>query len=222
MGILDLLIGKKDGGGAKARRPVPAASTQFAASQSTQSTQSASSPHQVRKDILKLVMRELLMRNGIPNSWLAADLLRTTNSSRAQGIHVRFLMRHFEPRLMQHGPALEQEFTQRLLLLDPLAAKWLMGFSWQFTLEDASKCPPLPNAGTWTALAAAPAAPPAGAESAETPDPSGDVIAGPVFIPRPPEDVRSDLERLLALRDEDMKRHGKAGDNFAPTRPAKL
>src|SRR5687768_8701155 len=201
MGILDLLIGKKGGGEAKGRRPVPAASTQFAPSQSIQAS---TSPHQVRKDVLKLVMRELLMRNGIPNAWLSADLLRTTNSKREQGIHVRFLMRHFEPRLMQHGPALEQEFTQRLLLLDPLAAGWLMGFSWQFTLDDASKCPPLPNAGTWTAPPAPPA-PVAQDDRAATEDHSGDIIAGPVFIPRPVDEVRSDLERLLALRDDDMK-----------------
>lgn len=216
MGILDLLIGKRSGGGAKGRRPVAAASTQFAPSQSTQA---ANSPHQVRKDVLKLVMRELLMRNGIPNAWLSADLLRTTNSKREHGIHVRFLMRHFEPRLMQHGPALEQEFTQRLLMLDPLAAGWLMGFSWQFTLDDTSKCPPLPNAQSWTAPQTAPVEQP---EAAAPEDHSGDVIAGPVFIPRPADEVRSDLERLLALRDEDMKRHGKAGDHFAPTRPAKL
>ena len=219
MGILDLLFGKKGGGEPKGRRPAAAASSQFAPSQSMQA---ASSPHQVRKDVLKLVMRELLLRNGIPNSWLSADLLRTTNSKREQGIHVRFLMRHFEPRLMQHGPALEQEFTNRLLLLDPLAATWLMGFSWQFTLEDASKCPPLPNAGSWTAPPAPPATP-ASQDAAGAPaDQSGDVITGPVFIPRPADEVRSDLERLLALRDDDMKRHGKAGDNFAPTRPAKL
>ncbi|MCC2673388.1 MAG: hypothetical protein K0R58_335 [Ramlibacter sp.] len=217
MGILDLLIGKKDAGTAKTRRPVASASTQFAHSQSIQG---ANSPHQIRKDILKLVMRELLMRNGIPNAWLSADLLRTTNSKREQGIHVRFLMRHFDPRLMQHGPALEQEFTQRLLTLDPLAGNWLMGFSWQFVLDDISQCPPLPNASAWTAPQE-----PAFSTAAVAPAPenhSGDVIAGPVFIPKPVDEVKSDLERLLALRDEDMKRHGTTGDNFAPTRPAKL
>ena len=218
MGILDLLIGKKGAAAPKAARPAaPAASTQFAPSQSTQS---ASSPHQVRKDVLKLVLRELLMRNGIPNAWLSADLLRTTNSRREQGVHVRFLMRHFEPRLMQHGPAIEEEFMQRLLQLDPEAGNWLMGFSWQFVLDDASKCPPLPNANAWTAPQ--PEAVPQAAPAATPAQGEGDVIAGPVFIPKPVDEVRSDLERLLALRDEDMKRHGKAGDNFAPTRPSTL
>ncbi len=42
------------------------------------------------------------------------------------------------------------------------------------------------------------------------------------MIPRPAEDVRADLERLLAARDEDMKRHSQGGDNFAATRPATL
>jgi hypothetical protein len=215
MGILNALMGKKGASAAKSRRPAASTSPPF---RSSQSPQGSNSPQQVRKDVVKLVLRELLMRNGIPNQWLGVDLLRSTNAKREQGVHVRFLLRHFEPRLMQHGPALEQEFSQRLLLLDPLAANWLMGFSWQFALDDGSKCPPLPNASAWTAAPAdtATAAPArAGRE-----DHSGDVIAGPVFIPKPVDEVRSDLERLLALRDDDLKRHGKTGDHFAPTRPA--
>ena len=46
-----------------------------------------------------------------------------------------------------------------------------------------------------------------------------------IMIPKTQEDVRADLERLLALRDDDMKRHNapqKGGDQFAPTRPASL
>jgi hypothetical protein len=216
MGFLDLLLGKRgDAATARPRASRPAASTQFAPSHSTQA---ALSPHNVRKDVLKLVMREMMMRNGIPNAWLSADLLRTTNSRREQGIHVRFLMRHFDPRLMQYGVALERDFLQRLLTLDPQAASWLMGFSWQFALQDDQGVPPLPNAGTWTAQQPEPVTVPA----AEPASSYGDVIAGPVFIPQPVDEVRSDLERLFALRDEDMKRHGTAGDAFAATRPHKL
>jgi hypothetical protein len=214
MGMLELLFGKKKAA-ARPRHSRPAASTQFAPSQSTTNT----SPHQVRKDLLKLVLREMMLRNGIPNAWLTADLLRTTNSQREQGIHVRFLMRHFEPRLLQHGVALEQDFLQRLQLLDPQAGNWLMGFSWQFALEDTSACPPLPHAGYWVAPPAEPVrATPAAIEPEAH---SGDVISGPVRIPQPMDEVRADLERLFALRDDDMKRHG-VGDNFAPTRPSTL
>ena len=102
-------------------------STQFAASHSTPSPNAAA--HADRKELLKTALRETLQRNGIPESWLSADLLRTTSVKRDQGIHVRLLVKHWEPRLMLHGPALEHDFTQRLLLVDPKAMEWLAGFS---------------------------------------------------------------------------------------------
>lgn len=215
MGMLDLLRGKKaaPAGKPRAARSGAGASTEFGPSQATQQ---GGSVHALRKDLLKTVLRELTTRNGIPPGWLGADLLRTTNSRREQGVHVRFLVLEWQPRLMLHGVALEQDFTGRLLALDPQAHDWLMGFSWQFALGNAAACPPLPEPASWTAPPAAAAAP-AAPEHETKP---ADIIAGPVVIPQPADDVRADLERLLALRDEDLKRHGPGVDAFAPTRPA--
>lgn len=131
-------------------------------------------------------------------------------------MHVRFLVRHWDPRLMLHGVSLEREFTQRLVVLDPLAVDWLMGFSWQFALPDTAECPPLPHPGSWTAAPAD-----SGAPRLERETRPADIIEGPVVIPQPRDEVRADLERLLSLRDEDVKRHAQ-GDTFAPTRPAAL
>jgi hypothetical protein len=213
MGILDLLLGKKTPASARNARSAPN-STQFVASQQGPIS---TSPTNVRKDLLKLVMRETLTRNGIPQVWISADMLRTTSPKREQGIHMRFLVRVWEPRLLENGPALEKEFLQRLLLLDPQAASWLMGFSWQFALPDTHVPAAMPHPGSWTA----PREPLVKPVSAPETKP-GDIIEGPVVIPRPAEDVRADLERLLAARDEDMKRHAQGGDNFAATRPATL
>lgn len=190
-------------------------STQYIASQQA-STPSQVSPHSVRKDVLKAAMRDTLLRNGIPEHWLAADLLRTKSPARKeQGVHVRFLVKHWDARLVQYGVALEQDFYQRLLALDPLAGNWLMGFSWQFAMTDLSTCPPLPHPGSWTAPVQVDAEPVDDAPITR----AGDIIAGPVMIRQTQEDVRADLERLLALRDDDLKRHG---DGFAPTRPVHL
>lgn len=205
--------GARNSGNSGNSRP-PSNSTQFTASQSRDAQ---AGTHGVRKEVLKLVMRETLQRNGIPESWLSADLLRTASPRREPGIHVRLLIKHWDPRIMQHGVALEQEFYKRLLGMDPLAANWLMGFSWQFAMEDISRCPQLPHPGSWTAPQSV------GAEAADKPTTrSGDIIEGPVMIPKSEDDVRADLERLLALRDDDMKRHGTGSDGFAPTRPVQL
>jgi hypothetical protein len=191
-------------------------STQFTASQS-RDAQAGS--HGIRKEVLKLVLRETLQRNGIPDTWLSADLLRTASQRREPGIHVRMLIKHWDPRILHHGVALEQEFYKRLLGMDPLAVNWLMGFSWQFAMEDLSRCPPMPHPGSWTAPQTLDTVPPEDRPTTR----SGDIIEGPVMIPKSEDDVRADLERLLALRDDDLKRHGTGtGDGFAPTRPIHL
>lgn len=213
MGMFDLLRGKKAETTARPRnsRPPPA-STQFEASQ-----MSPGSTNSVRKDLLKLALRDMLMRNGIPQAWVSADMLRTSSPRREPGLHVRFLVRRWEPRLMLHGPALEQEFTNRLLMLDPQAADWLMGFSWQFALDDTSECPPLPHPGAWTAPPQMQVTTP---QSLATKP--ADIIEGPMVLPRSPDSVRAGLEQMLARRDDELKRQVQDGDNFAPTRPATL
>jgi hypothetical protein len=215
MGMFDLLRGKKPENTARPRhsRPPPA-STQFEASQ-----MSPGSANSVRKDLLKVALRDMLMRNGIPQAWVSADMLRTSSPRREPGLHVRFLVRRWEPRLMLHGPALEQEFTNRLLMLDPQAADWLMGFSWQFALDDTTACPPLPHPGSWTAPHVA--TQPQGTAQSPVTKP-GDIIEGPVVIPRSPDSVRAELEQMLAARDGDHKPQSQGGDHFAPTRPATL
>jgi hypothetical protein len=103
-----------------------------------------------RRELLRLVLRDTLNRTGIPTSWIGADLLAATSRGREPGIHVRLLLKHWDPRLMLHGIAFENAYRKRVLTLDPLADRWLLGVSWQFTLDDESACPPLPHPGIWT------------------------------------------------------------------------
>jgi len=114
MGIFGRMMGKTEPGKAAGKggnsRP-PANSTQFAASQSRDP---ATGAHAVRKELLKLVMRETLARNGIPESWLSADLLRTNSPKGEQGRNCGLLGRHWDPRRLQHGVALEQEKVKPL------------------------------------------------------------------------------------------------------------
>lgn len=219
MGMFDLLLGRKPASAGKSRnsRSAGANSTQFVASQ--QLTQSSGSQHALRKDLLRVALRETLSRNGIPSGWVSAEMLRTSSTKREPGMHVRFLLQHWDPRLMLHGVALQQDFMNRLLALDPHAQAWMAGFSWQFALEDDSLCPGLPHPGSWTAPAVGAASEPM--PIAPTTRPAG-IIEGPAMLPKPMEEVRADLERLLAVRDQEPRRNGDGGDHFAPTRPASL
>jgi hypothetical protein len=155
MGLLDLLFGRKPAPARKSRLFLTSqGSTSFEPSE-----QAPQSPGRIRKDLLRLVLRDVLARTGIPAEWLTADMVSSASPRRGDGIHVRFLVRHWSPRLLEHGPAFQEEFTFRLLMLDPRAQEWLHGFSWQFSLPDSQVCPRLPPPASWKAKAKATAAP---------------------------------------------------------------
>jgi hypothetical protein len=109
------------------------------------------SPMAVRKDLLRVVLRTTLTRNGLPTGWIGAEALSASSRNREPGLHVRFVVRHWDERIMRHSPALQADFEQRLLTFDPLAALWLRGFSWRYDLPDAAACPALPHPASWTA-----------------------------------------------------------------------
>ena len=150
MGILDLLLKPRASAAQKSRLFLTSqGNTRFGSSEGG----SSQGPIAVRKDLLRLVLRETVGASGIPGQWLDAQMMRSSSPRRGDGLHVRFFVRHWEPRLLEHAPGFEREFTRRLLMIDPAARDWLHGFSWQFTLPDADAAPPLPHPKSWMAPA---------------------------------------------------------------------
>jgi len=228
MGFLKQLFGREDS-------KLPQASRLFLPGSSMPSQDQKTTAAEIsngRRELLHSVLRNTLARHGIPASWLGAEMLVATSRGRETGMHWRLLVRHWEPRLLTHMVALQNSLVTRLLSQDPLAADWLTGISWQFALPDEAACPALPQPGYWTAD-------PRPAPAAVAPDrrSGADVIAGPVRITTPqsapaaaqPEatpdsadSVRHDLDRLLAVRDAEMKRHAQAHGSSEPTQPMYL
>lgn len=141
--------------------------------------------HATRKELLRVVLRDTLHRSGIPSSWISADVLASARA-REPGAHVRFLIRHWDPRLLRHGVAFQKSFLDRLLTLDPNAGNWLVGISWQFKLAAEAGCPPMPHPGIWTA------APPSEKSTSA-------LVRGADKPQEAPADVRADLDALEAL-----------------------
>lgn len=205
MSFLKQLFGGED-------RYAPAASRMFsqppeAASARTSTVEQAN----LRRELLRNVLRKTLNRHGIPLAWINAEMLVATSRGRETGMHWRLLIKHWDPRMMTYAVALQNSLIMRLLSQDPRAADWLMGISWQYALTDEANCPPMPYPGFWTAQP--------GEDAEDEPVPevcggSGDVIAGPVRITAPTpttasrdssDSVRDDLDKLLAIRDNELK-----------------
>ena len=153
-----------------------------------------------RRELLRLVLRDTLNRTGIPTSWIGADLLAATSRGREPGIHVRLLLKHWDPRLMLHGIAFEQAYKKRVITLDPLAERWLLGISWQFSLEDDGACPPMPHPGIWTSAFGeedTDVAQLAEVSALKSPDPA-DLLGGSIVISGPAAKPDSSAARPAA------------------------
>jgi hypothetical protein len=96
-----------------------------------------------RRQLLGLILRDTLYDNGIPLDWLTAEALQALAPGRDPGTHVRFHIRLWDPSLLPYCPAVQAEFKRRLLMVDPTASHWLMGFSWQFALPKGAPWPRL-------------------------------------------------------------------------------
>ena len=143
MGILDFIFGPS-----KSRQPAKPQ-----ASQSPNSTRNAT-----RRELVRVALRDTLVRHGIPTEWVGVETLSAITRGREPGLHMRLILKHWDMQLLACGMALQKHVAQRVLLLDPLAAAWLTGISWQFSPADDSQCAPLPAPGHWKRVAEAPAA----------------------------------------------------------------
>jgi hypothetical protein len=180
-----------------ARTANPAASkTKDARTASPQSRSSAPSATSARRELLRAVLRKTINGYGIPVEWIGAEVLLATSHGQEPGVHLRLLMRHWDPRLLAHAVALQNGLVAKVLEADPLASNWLMGVSWQFALPNERACPSMPLPGFWTAE------PEAGI---------ADTVPKADVDPEPPADVKADLEQLLAVRDAELRRSDAAG-----------
>lgn len=150
-----------------------------------------------RRELLRVVLRDTLARHGIPAAWIGSDVFTSTRG-REPGVHLRLVLKHWEPRLLACMVALQKHIARRVALYDPLAHNWLLGISWQFALEDDSACPEMPDPTVWRVAASA--------------------GSGPANVQATRHaDRKAELERMLSANGK--RRNDKDHADFGPTQP---
>lgn len=153
-----------------------------------------------RRELLRMAVRDTLHKNGIPAAWIGAEILASPTPGRERGVHLRLLVKHWEPKILECAVALQQGVKARVLCLDPLSSAWITGISWRFDIADETVCPDLPDPAYWQTFAPAAVEVRADSTSLITP--------------------RAVLERLLGSSDRVFAANdaGDGGD-FTPTQP---
>lgn len=167
------------------------------------------SENATRRQLVQVLLRDVLRRSGIPPSWIDCQMLLVASRSRGHGMYLRLVIRHWDERLMNYAYAFQQTLMNEIERFEPKAAEWMHGISWQLELENSCPYKVLPDNTFWKESAKRPtaAALSAGSSSAD----SAKVASSSA---NQQTDTAQDLERLFAIRDEELNR--QAADGLHP------
>lgn len=217
-----------------------------------------------RGQLVQIMMRDLMRKNGIPPGWIQCQIQVISSRSKGPGIYVRLIVMQWDERLMKYAFAFQKALQTEIVQFEPQATTWLRGIAWQ--LEVAGSCPltELPGKHFWQeqhheevdqfeiipmpasampvtapaqmSLAQPPVAEPVmlqvpeltvatSAPAVSSPDSLKPLPALFDVLPVQENDASQDLERLFAIRDNELA-HQTANNpiplGFEKTEPAPL
>lgn len=126
------------------------------------------SAHATRFQLVQMVLRSIMRKYGIAPDWIELKELVVPGRTQGLGMHIRLVLKHWDPNLMNHAQALQNQILSDIKRYEPNWKEWLYGITWQ--LEMNASCPyvALPDKPFWVApeppdgaapATAAPAAP---------------------------------------------------------------
>lgn len=177
------------------------------------------SANSLRRQLVQVLLRDVMRRHGIPPGWLDCQMLVVSSRSRGEGMYVRLVMKHWDSRLLNYAVAFQKALMVDIMRFEPHAAEWLYGISWQLEVGDTCPYKELPDRSVWQEPARK-----SFHEPSHAPTPKS--VQKPAHEPDPQSELKTDLERIFAIRDSDMLMRGEQASHpassYAKTVPQKL
>lgn len=188
-----------------ARAPATPPKTAPGANHDFPSTIQEGSENAIRRQLVQVLLRDVLRRHGIPPHWIELQMLVVSSESRGTGLYVRLLIKQWDARLMTYAYALQNALLVEIARFEPRASDWLHGISWQFEMGDTCPYPNLPDKSFWLE-------PTEPASPVVAPAPVAPVTrAATSTLPTAEDDARQDLERLFQIRDQEIGKQADGG-----------
>ncbi|MES2944175.1 MAG: hypothetical protein V4772_15000 [Pseudomonadota bacterium] len=175
------------------------------------------SENATRRQLVQVLLRDVLRRSGIPAPWIDCQMLLVSSRTKGAGMYVRLVIKHWNQDLMNYANAFQKELLHDIEQFDPQSTTWLHGISW--TLEVGNSCPftSLPEADFWKD-----AEKPQRLEKTWEPRGAAQIAPAETTASNDPAD---DLEKLFAIRDQDLARQAEEGltpVGYEKTQPSPL
>ena len=184
------LMKKIFGGGANGSGDGQGQSSQSHSDDSEKALDQAKAARDTRRELVQVVLRDTMRKHGVPSDWVDCRILSVMTRQRKAGMHVQFLVRQGDDKLLNYVHAFQESFWDEILKFEPQAREWLFSVAWQFYGKAVRGFASTPSAGGWGQA-------PAGQAAQESDTQPHDEDA---------EDLASDLQALYAIRDAAITR----------------
>lgn len=181
------------------------------------------SDNAMRRQLVQVLLRDVLRRHGIPAQWIELQMLVVSSSSRGAGMYVRLVIKQWDARLMNYTQAFQNALFADISRFEPRAFEWLHGISWQLEMSDSCPYTELPDKAFW-AEPAKTSAPVVALVPAAQAVPAAWATPAKAAVPSstPESDARDDLERLFNIRDQEIGRASHAPVGYEKTQASPL
>ena len=125
MGLLKKLLGGASGG-RRSSRPT----SQFHESEDT--AHGATPENAPRRELVQVVLRDTMRKHGIPSDWMDCRILSVATQKRQAGMHVQFIVRQGDDKLLPFVHAFQDTFWKELEKFETRPRDWLFSVAWQF------------------------------------------------------------------------------------------
>ena len=107
------------------------------------------SDNALRRQLVHVLLRDVLRRHGIPASLVECQLLVVSSRNRGPGMYVRLVLKQWDERLVRYAFAFQKALRVDILRFEPQANEWLHGVSWQFEFGESCPYTELPEKSFW-------------------------------------------------------------------------
>src|SRR5450830_1392619 len=109
----------------------------------------ASQNQTIRRELIRVVLKDTLRLHGIPFGWLACEVIVITRSASEEHLHIQLVVIKWSEQLLRFAPALQQQLLLGLDRFEPAIAHSSYIVSWRFSPECDCPFTNMPDPNAW-------------------------------------------------------------------------
>ncbi len=129
----------------KSKRPVD----QTASVPVSVSPVSVSHRSDVRRELIRVVLKDTLRQHGIPLDWLSCEVIAIRRGMDQEELHIQLVLMKWHEQLLRYGVALQQQLLRGLDRFDPEIDHSKYVVSWRFASDCGNPFAQMPEPKFW-------------------------------------------------------------------------